>query len=173
MALWRGRDIQVLITSSSTVTAASDFSAATDYAGFFKSVEFTEPEREVGETKLLGATSGAANSEIYEQDPTKSELTGELILSPKSGDTVDVSELFYTYTGSTDKIFNYASDPANPSLFIRFGDATNYVGFIMSGVKLKTLGGVKLEADGDASAEVNVNSAANTTYKVKGGTYAA
>lgn len=171
MALWRARDVEVLITSASA-SSASDFSAATDYAGLFKSVEFKEPERNTGEQKLLGETSGNANSETWEEDPTVSELSGELLLVPKSGDTVDVAELFYTYTGTTDKIFNYASDPANPSMYIRFGDATNYVGFILQDVNLNTLGGMSVEADGHASASIKVTTNANKTYKVKGGTYA-
>ena len=55
IALWRARDVEVLITSSST-EVESGFSSATDYSGFFKSLELKEPERNTGEQKLLGST---------------------------------------------------------------------------------------------------------------------
>ena len=176
MALWRARDVQVLISTSATASTAGDFTSATDYAGVFKSLEFTEPERETGEVKLLGATSGNANSEIFDQDPSKAELSGELVLTPRPGaTTVDPSELFFTYAtvSGDNEAFNYASDPATPSIMIRFGDATDYVGFILTGVKLNTLGGVTIEADGEASANIKVTANASSVQKVRGGSYSA
>ncbi len=179
MSLWRARDVMVLVSTSSTAASAADFTSATDYAGVFKSIEFKEPERSTGEQKLLGATSGAANSEVWEEDPSVSELSGEILMTPKNGETVDVNELFYTYTGSDPKEFNYASDPSNPSFLIAFGISSasevtsgNFVGFVLTGVKLNTLGGVKVESDGHASAEIKVTAAANKTKKIKAGTYA-
>jgi len=174
MALWRSRDVEIF-TTASTASSESDFDTSSqDYSFLFKNVEFKEPERNTGEQKLLGTTSGNANSETWEEDPTVSELTGETLYSPKSGGTIDLAELFFTYTADgSNKIFNYASDPANISIFIRFGDDTNYVGFIMGDCKLNTVGGMKLEADNHATAELKVTASANQTYKVKGGTYAA
>jgi len=173
MVLWRARDVEILISTSSTASSVSDFSASTDYSGFFKTTEFKEPERSTGEQKLLGATDGNANSEVWEEDPEVAELTGDLLLTPKSGETVDISELFYTYTGSDPKEFNYASDPLNPSIFIKFsiGESdTNYVGFILTGVKLNSLGGTSVDADGHASSDgFKVTAAANQTRKFKGG----
>lgn len=167
MALWRARDVAVLITSASTSVATS-FSSATDYAGYFKTVEFKEPERATGETKLLGATNGNANSEVYEEDPSMSELSGELVLTPKAGDTVDISNLFYTYTSSGGVYStNYASDPSSPSIFIKFLSGAQYVGFILQDVTLNSLGGMKVDADGHASAQIKVSCAANKTFKVK------
>ncbi len=180
MALWRARDVSIF-TTAGTATEISDFNVATgtDYSFVFKNVEFKEPERNTGEQKLLGATSGNANSETWEEDPTVSELTGETLYTPKSGDTVDIGELFYTYTtdGDGNKSFNYASDPANISILIKFAtsatDTTNFVGFIMSDCKLNTLGGAKVEADGHATSELKVTASADDTIKIKGGTYAA
>ena len=168
MALWRARDVEVLISTSSTASSSSDFSAATDYVGVFKTVEFKEPERGTGEQKLLGATTGNANSEIWEEDPSTAELSGDILLTPKSGETTDISTLFYTYTSGK---MNYAQDPASPSMMVRFGGATNFVAFILTGVSLNTLGGVKVDADGHAEASIKVTAAANQTYKEKGGTY--
>lgn len=168
MALWRARDVEVLITSSSA-SASSAFSSATAYEGYFKTVELKEPERGTGEQKLLGATSGNANSEVWEEDPGTAELTGEMILSPTNGATVDINEVFYTYT--SDKM-NFASDPSNPSMMIRFGGGTNFIAFILQDVQLNSLGGVSVDADGHASAEIKVTCAANKTFKEKGGTQA-
>lgn len=167
MALWRARDVAVNISSSS-LTSAAGFTSATDYSGYFKSVEFKEPERNTGEVKLLGSTSGNANSEIYEEDPTTAELTGEFILTPNDSSTpVDLADFFY---GTADSI-NYAADPSNPSIFIQFGDDTDYVGFILQDVTLNTLGGLKVDADGHATGELKVTAAANKTFRVKGGAY--
>jgi len=176
MAIWRARDVQVFVLAGSepvTEGDVADFASETDVSYIFKNVEFKEPERATGEVKLLGATAGAANSETYEEDATPSELSAETIFSPKSGDTFDISEFFYTYSGTSAKLFNYASDPANPHIYVRFGDATNYVGFIMDSCKLNTTGGVSVEAGAEATASAKMTSSANTTYKVKGGTYAA
>ena len=179
MALWRSRDVAIYITSG-TATKVSDFdTSGTDYAYVFKNVEFKEPERETGEQKLLGATSGNANSETWEEDPTTAELTGETLFSPKTGDTVDIAELFFTYSVDLDgnKSFNYAGDPNNVSFFIKFASSadnfTDFVGFIMNDTKLNTLGGVKVENDDHATSELKVTSSANDTIKIKGGTYAA
>ena len=168
MALWRARDVQVILLAGSATTAAA-FTAGTDYAGYFESVEFKEPERNTGEVKLLGATAGNANSETFEEDPTVSELSGDLVLTPNDdGTPVDIGDLFY---GTADSV-NYASDPLNPSIMIRFGDATNYVGFILDSVNLNSMGGISVDADGHAKASgFKVSAAANNTYKVKGGTY--
>ena len=172
MAIWRARDVEVLFTTGSATTS-SDFNT-TDYAGIFESIEFKEPERNTGEVKELGATGGNANSDVFEEDPGVSEVSGDLILTPKSGATLDIAELFYTYTGTDPKIFNYASDAANPSMMIRFGGATNYVAFILDTVQLNSLGGASVEADGHGkSTGFKVTSAANNTYKEKAGTYAA
>ena len=44
---------------------------------------------------------------------------------------------------------------------------------MLSGVNLNTLGGMSVEADGSAGAELKVTASANKTYKYKGGSYAA
>lgn len=168
MAIWRARDVEVLIIAGSA-DAPADFASAVDYSGYFKSIEFKEPERTTGEVKFLGSTSNKANSEVYEEDPSTAELSGELVLTPQSGAAVDPTVLFYT--SATGGEFSYAEDPANPSFFIRFGDATDYVGFILDSVTLNTLGGMKVDADGHASSNIKVTSAANLTKKVYGGSY--
>lgn len=167
--IWRARDVEVLLTTSSVSTAAG-FSAATDYSGYFESIEFKEPERNTGEVKFLGATSGKANSEVFEEDPTVSEVSGDLVLTPKSGAAVDIAALFFSE--ATNGSFSYAEDPADLSMFIRFGDGTDYVGFILQDVRLNSLGGLSVEADGHAKASgFKVTGAANKTFKVYGGTY--
>lgn len=178
MALWRSRDVAIYVTSASA-TEISDFdTTGTDYSYIFKNIEFKEPERNTGEQKLLGATSGNANSETWEEDPTVSELTGETLFSPKSGDTIDIADLFFTYVVDNDgnKSFNYASDPNQISILVKFAtsasDFTDFVGFIMKDCKLNTLGGGKVEADGHATSELKVTASANDTRKIKGGTYA-
>jgi len=173
MAIWRGRDVQIFFNTEESEGDATHFVSDDDVSYIFKSTEFKEPERTTGEIKLLGSTSGAANAETYEEDATPSELSGDSLFNPKTGETFDLAELFYSYTGTTAKLFNYASDPANPSVYIRFGDATNYVGFIMDNVKLNTTGGLKVDAGAEATSSMKVTASANETYKVKGGTYAA
>ena len=169
MAIWRARDVAILFDTSGTATSASDFSG-TDYAGYFKTVEFKEPERGTGEAKALGAsTAGIANSEVWEEDPTLSEVSGDLFLTPKTGETVDIDDLFYKFTSGK---MNYGQDPLNPSMLIRFGDSTNNVSFILTTCKLNTLGGASVDADGHAGKTgFKVSCAANMTYKERNGTY--
>lgn len=172
MALWRGRDVKVLITTTTNAATAAAFDSTIDYAGYFENVTFKEPEKGTGETKLLGSTNGNANSDVYEEDPSMSELTGDLVLTPVSGASVDIASLFLTFTGTAAKIANYAQDSLNPSIMIKFGNNTDYVGFIMSGVNLNNLGGVSVESNGNAKASgFKVSAAANQTYIVLGGTY--
>ena len=169
IAIWRARDVVVLFNTAGTASSASAFTG-TDYAGLFKTVEFKEPERGTGEQKSLGATDGLANSETWEEDPSTSEVTGDLFLTPKNGVNTDIDDLFYTAT--TGK-FNYAQDPANPSMLIRFGDATDNVSFILQTCQLNTLGGASIDADGHAGKNgFKVTCAANLTYKEKNGVYA-
>ena len=170
MALWRGRDVQVIISDSSTASVPGDFTTGTDYAGYFETITFKEPERNTGEQKLLGEdASGNSNSETWEEDASTSEISGDLILTPNDdGTPVDIADLFY---GTGDSV-NYAADPLNPSFFIRFGDATDYVGFIVSGAKLNSLGGCSVDSDGHAkSSGFKITGSANKTYRVKGGSY--
>jgi hypothetical protein len=167
MALWRARDVEVWLTSASASSAAT-FTSGTNYASIFKSCEFKEPERNTGEQKLLGATGGLANSEIWEEDPTMGELSGELLLTPTNGATLDIANLFYTFTSSGGVYqTSYASDPANPSMYIKFASGGVYTGFILQDVTLNTLGGTKVDADGHASANLKVSVAANKCWKVK------
>jgi hypothetical protein len=170
MAIWTPIEVVHLITATRD-SSASYFTSATDYSGFFKTIEFKEPERNTGEVKFIGATSGKANSEVFEEDPSTAELTGELVLTPVNGGKSDPTVIFYP--AATSGSFSYASDPANPSIFIKFSDgesASNYVGFIMQDVTLNTLGGAKVDADGHVSSNIKVTSAANKTMKVYGGT---
>lgn len=176
MVLWKGRNISVWFSTSGTATSAAEFdtTSGTDYAGFFKTVEFKEPETVTGEEKLLGTTSGNANSETFTEDPTFSEVTGDLVLTPKNGETVDIDELFYTYTGSDPKVFNYAATKLTPSVFLRFGDDTNYVGFILKGVNNERTGGLQAATDESVTANgFKITASANNTRKEKAGTYAA
>jgi hypothetical protein len=169
MAIWRGRDVYVLMTSTST-NSADSFTSGTDFAGYFKSVEFKEPERSTGEQKLLGSTGGNANSETWEEDPSLAEMSGELILSPKPSDNTEIDSMFFTYTSSGGVYMsNYAQDPKSPSVFIRFGTDAAYVGFVLQDVTLNSLGGVKTEAGGQATRELKVSCAANKCWKVKKG----
>ena len=172
MALWRARDVQIYVSTTTTSTP-SDFFALTDTSYVFKGVEFKEPERTTGEVKLLGATSGNANSETYEEDATPAELSGDTLFTAKKGDTFDLASLYYTYSGTagSPQNFNFASDPANPSIMVVFGDSTDYVGFIMTNTKLNTTGGVSVEGGAEAEAAMKVTSSANETYKVRDGTY--
>jgi len=169
MAIWKGRNVEVLMTSVAA-TSSSAFSLGTDFAANFKSVEFKEPERDVEEVPLLGETSGASNKEIYSKDAGFGELSGELILTPKdASDTLDLDSMFFTKTANA---FSYGDTPLTPSMMIRFGGATDFIAFIMSEVTLKSMGGVSVDADGEATQSLSVSAKAASCYKEVGGTMA-
>lgn len=193
MTLWKARQAFVILADDIVV---GDISTSTSYGMYnqvwngatspskfstvAKNVEFKVPETVTEEVKLLGSTSGAVNAELNVADPTKSEFTGTLILSPESTNKINIDALkFTTYSSGGTHHFNMGTEKVRGAgekmcVAIRFAtandeqtatSATTYVDFMMYDATIESPGGVKIEADGHGETEVKITTLAKNTYK--------
>ena len=171
MALWKARYAYIKIGSalSSPGASSSDFWTQIDADGneqdwekVAKSVTFKEPEKDSDTVLLLGATSGAQNSELDEKGAYSAELTCTLILNPENSNDFDVMKWKFTIHGtiatSWDTRYNYnaASPSTGVAVVVQFTDGTQKVNYLLNNCSITTMGGFTIEADGHAEQEVKI-----------------
>jgi len=187
VSLWQAKHVKIAISDklSTPVNPASKlYQQVTGAANTvnFESVateaNFTEPEISTDVVQLLGSagTPAVQNSILVRNPPEDAEFTATLLLNPRDGTTIDLEKFKLTATAVTDveitKRYNYASDAPTTgvAVAVRFQDdsatgAKPFVTFLMNDCIIETLGGVTVDAEGNATQEIRIKSAANNTFK--------
>jgi len=188
MTLWQAKHVSITIGSKITVDANTKLfgqvsTNTSSIASIATDATFTEPENTTETLQLLGNTgtsSQVQNSLLIRNPATDAEFTATLLLSPQDPDTttplIDLERFKLTAeTAPTDseieKRYNYgASQPAaGVAVAIRFQDETlspkPFVVFLMNDCIVETLGGMTVDAEGQATQEIRIKSAAKDTFK--------
>lgn len=176
MALWKARTVAIKIGKAITDpgSSSSDFwtlidaqtgPVENDLEKVAKNATFKEPERDSDTVLLLGATSGAQNSELDEKGSDSAELTCTLVLNPETDNKFDLWKRKLTVHGTiatswdTRYNFNSASPSAGVAIVVQFSDGTNKTNFLLNNCSITTTGGFSVEADSHAEQELKITCA--------------
>lgn len=139
-----------------------------------RNLSFTEPEITTEEVDLMGETAGNQNQVLSLQTPTKSELTGTLLLSPEDDNEFDLLQFKHQAHGCTatsyDKRYNYAADGPTAGfavvVTINQGSGKPIMHYCLNNAQIETWGGFDVEADGNtfATQDFTITAAASDTW---------